>query len=619
MTVDTRTATPVHHTDTTDAGSWDASANLTRVNWPTDTSTGNALAAYLDDDAFDDDGQVTRAAVKLPHHEVSADGTPGAAHLAGVRNALSRLPQSDIPESEWDAVREHLNAHLDDAGGEDDTEQNRRDWFSIDVREQGDSDSESVAVISLFDVIDSWGGWWGVSANDFLDQVRDLTVDRIELHINSPGGEVFEGIAIANVLAAHPAKVDVVVDGLAASIASLIAVSGDTLTMAPRSMMMIHKAWTLEVGDEDAMRHQADVLAKIDSNIAAAYADKSGRAQAEFTDMMRAETWFTAAEAVENGLADSVAVVDGGMDNDPEARRRWAEDVVRRSRPASPRAARGEPSTLELRKRGSEDLPASGGPVNPSEPSFLGHARSVSTLRSIKVPPLSNRDRRRLPDQVLARLRESYGEQAVAERHSGFDIDYRGRVLEHRATRRVELRRDDDGNPVIHGYATVYDAPYDLFGGPDYGGFVESIAAGATAKSVREQDDVFLFFDHTGLPLARTAAGTLTLASDKVGLFNEAYPDPGSPWSMEVLSRLERGELDAMSFAFEVIRQSWNRDYTERRIEEVKLFDVSVVSFPANPATVAAARGTDPDPSSAPTGRGMSLALARAQRDRLTI
>lgn len=217
-------------------------------------------------------------------------------------------------------------------------------------------------------------------------------------------------------------------------------------------------------------------------------------------------------------------------------------------------------------------------------------------------------DLRNLPDPVRDRLGEF-----LAERHRGFDIGYRGRVLEHRATPKVEVRVANDTPPEIVGYATVYEAPYEVLGGPPWG-WIETIARGAADKSVREQDDVYLFFDHEGLPLASTKAGSLTLESDKVGLYNRSTIDPRSTWSMEIVHRLESGDLDAMSFAFRVLRQEWNEDYTERRIFEVKLFDVSVVSFPANPATVVGLRSEPP--AAAP---GLSLSLARAQAEALSL
>jgi HK97 family phage prohead protease len=239
---------------------------------------------------------------------------------------------------------------------------------------------------------------------------------------------------------------------------------------------------------------------------------------------------------------------------------------------------------------------------------------SLSGGRERRHGPLGHRDRRMLPEAVIRRLSGAYGDAALNVAHRGFDIDYAGQRLEHRATKgQLELRDADDSDPVIRGYATVYGAEYDVFGGPPYG-FREIVEAGATAKSIQERDEVYLFFDHEGLPLAATKAGTLTLTSDSRGLYNEARPDRASPYSMEIVSRLARGELDAMSFAFEVTDDEWSDDLMQRSIRQVKLFDVSVVSFPANPATEVGLRAAP-----VPTARGMSLATARAVRESLAL
>lgn len=205
-------------------------------------------------------------------------------------------------------------------------------------------------------------------------------------------------------------------------------------------------------------------------------------------------------------------------------------------------------------------------------------------------------DLRNLPEPVRERLARGYGDDFLSERHRGFDIDYRGKTLEHRATPRVELRSLADGTPVIVGYAAIYEHAYNVASGPPYG-WTETVARGAVDKSIEERDEVYLFFDHDGFPLSATKAGTLTLESDKIGLFNESRIDARSAYSMEIVHRLERGELDAMSWAFRAIRQEWNADYTERRILEAKIYDVSVVSFPANPATVVQLRSASSSPS----------------------
>lgn len=160
-----------------------------------------------------------------------------------------------------------------------------------------------------------------------------------------------------------------------------------------------------------------------------------------------------------------------------------------------------------------------------------------------------------------------------------------------RATRRRENRlftakvqlRDDGGDPVLDGYASVTDSPYDV---RDWlGDYTETITRGAFAKSLAERDDVRLLFNHDGLPLARTSAGTLHLGEDDRGLHVEAPLDRRSSLANDVMIAMERGDLREMSFAFAATRQEWNEDYTLRTIREVRLYDVSVVTYPANDAT----------------------------------
>ena len=195
--------------------------------------------------------------------------------------------------------------------------------------------------------------------------------------------------------------------------------------------------------------------------------------------------------------------------------------------------------------------------------------------------------------------------------------------LEHRRLADVELRMDDD-IPVLEGYALVYEYKYDIGGGPEEGGFTEVIARGAAAKSAGEAD-VRLLVNHDGVPLARSRGGqgTLQLKSDDVGLKVRAELDPSNPTVQELRSAMNRGDLDQMSFAFKVPRgegrQEWSSDYSLRTIREVQLFDVSVVTYPANPATVAKLRSDEAPVEEAtlevvPT---RSLDVARAQAERL--
>lgn len=173
--------------------------------------------------------------------------------------------------------------------------------------ESRDGEISTSATIDIFDVIDSWGWIFGISARDVdaaLKQAGD--VGTLYVRINSPGGEATEGVAIANLLRAHPASVHVSVIGLAASAASYIAAAGDTVTMAPGSLLMIHEASSLALGTAEDMRKEANALDAVGDSIASLYALKAGGDTDEWRDRMRTEVWYTADAAVEAGLADRV-------------------------------------------------------------------------------------------------------------------------------------------------------------------------------------------------------------------------------------------------------------------------------------------------------------------------
>jgi ATP-dependent Clp endopeptidase proteolytic subunit ClpP len=160
-------------------------------------------------------------------------------------------------------------------------------------------------LVSIYDEI----GLYGVSAGDFLAEMREIPGD-IELHLNSPGGDVFDGIAIYNQLkqAQRRGTVHVVVDGLAASAASFIAqgASPGHLEMAPHSQMMIHDGFAMGIGNAADMRELAEQLDKASDNIASIYADRTGKPATYWRNMMRSETWLSDAEAVSIGLADRI-------------------------------------------------------------------------------------------------------------------------------------------------------------------------------------------------------------------------------------------------------------------------------------------------------------------------
>lgn len=167
----------------------------------------------------------------------------------------------------------------------------------------------SSATIDIFDVIDSWGGWWGISAAEVDAAIKEIgDVDTLYVRLNSPGGEATEGVAIANLLRANKATVRVTVYGLAASAASMVAVGGDVVNMAPGSILMIHDALNIIYGNADEMRQCADVLDTISDSYAGVYATKAGGTTAQWRAVMREDKWYSAEQAVEAKLADRVGL-----------------------------------------------------------------------------------------------------------------------------------------------------------------------------------------------------------------------------------------------------------------------------------------------------------------------
>ena len=167
---------------------------------------------------------------------------------------------------------------------------------------------ESTGELTLYGDISS-ATWWGdeVTPQQFKDDLDALGgISNLDIYINSGGGDVLAGQAIHSMLKRHKAYKTVYIDGLAASIASVIAMAGDKIIMPKNASMMIHNAWTLIAGNKDDLRKMADDMEKIDAGIVATYAEKTGLDESEIVSLMNAETWFTADEAVKKGFADEI-------------------------------------------------------------------------------------------------------------------------------------------------------------------------------------------------------------------------------------------------------------------------------------------------------------------------
>jgi ATP-dependent protease ClpP protease subunit len=199
-----------------------------------------------------------------------------------------------------------------------------RPWYRITAKaadpeeeepeggDSGDDDGEptrdgDTTIIDIYDEI----GWFGTGAQDFVKDLRAVKTPKIEVHLNSPGGDVFDAMAIHNALRQHAAKVHVIIDSLAASSASFIAMAGDKITAMANAMLMIHDPWGLVIGNAADMRELAELLDKHGDNIAGMYARRAGGEIADWRQRMLDETWYLADEAYAAGLVDVVDDADG--------------------------------------------------------------------------------------------------------------------------------------------------------------------------------------------------------------------------------------------------------------------------------------------------------------------
>lgn len=173
----------------------------------------------------------------------------------------------------------------------------RGSWYSIKALASG-------VEVFIYDEI----SFFGVTADQFVHDIQAIDASDITVRINSPGGDVFDGIAIYNALRQHPARVTTQVDSLAASIASVIAQAGDKRVVMSRGQMMIHEAAGVMMGNAEEMAKFSDILDKQSQLIAEIYAERGSKTADEFRALMRAETWLSDAEVVDLGLADEVVI-----------------------------------------------------------------------------------------------------------------------------------------------------------------------------------------------------------------------------------------------------------------------------------------------------------------------
>ncbi len=265
---------------------------------------------------YDGENSETFGAYKLPHHDiVNGDmvtvwnGVKAAGNACqGARN------KPNIPDSDMSAVKSHLAKHYHEFGkkapweaqDEGDTSvaaEDKKPFWTM--RKSIDGDTPEI----LFYGVISESSWWDdeISPKQFADALSLLgNVSSIKIRINSPGGDLFAGNAIYNILKNHPAKIISYVDGIAASAASIVLMAGDEIVMPRNGMIMIHNPSAMAVGDARDMRAMADMLDTARETMLAIYEARTGNERQKLIGLLNSETWLTAKDAVELGFADSI-------------------------------------------------------------------------------------------------------------------------------------------------------------------------------------------------------------------------------------------------------------------------------------------------------------------------
>lgn len=205
-------------------------------------------------------------------------------------------------------------------------------WFSFTAAAENDTKSTE---IYIFDYI----GSWEISARSFIEQLKNVDTEHIALHINSPGGSVFDGVAIQNSLKHHKASVTVYIDGIAASIASIIALAGDEIKIADNAYVMIHNPASIVWGEAKDMLKEAEVLNKLADGLAGDYARRMGISLEAARALMDEETWYLGQEAVAAGFADATfegSQATASFNLDRVSAKAPKDAVARFAKPAGP-------------------------------------------------------------------------------------------------------------------------------------------------------------------------------------------------------------------------------------------------------------------------------------------
>jgi HK97 family phage prohead protease len=447
----------------------------------------------------------------------------------------------------------------------------RLPWYEVRADTEGRTvGQEEPATVLIYDEI---GGSLGVQADQLVTEIQAITAPSISIRINSPGGSVFDAIAIHSALLSHPARVTTYVDAIAASAASIIAMAGDEVVMMPGSQMMIHDASALEDGNAADHGQMQTFLDRQSQNIAGMYARKAGGDPQDWRLLMLDETWAFAEESVELGLADNVYAA---RTHDPDAElmaRRF--DVSKygyryQSRREAPAPTPFSTTAFQLRRQERDARQARKVEVRERPAAPADAVQAALARRSALTRVNGHAETRGAATLALG----------TAERRLPFQSQMRSEQVE----------RDGKIFYRVEGYASVYDTPYAMC--DDFGPYDEIVVAGAGDATLAAKPHVVFLANHGGLALASTKNGTLELSNDRNGLQDIAWLNPERQDAKDLVLAIQDETIEEQSFAFYITDGVWNMDFTQFRIQayDINRGDVSAVNYGANPHTSIAAR-----------------------------
>lgn len=458
----------------------------------------------------------------------------------------------------------------------------RLPWYEV---RNADGGGGTPPTVLIFDEI---GGSLGVSAKKFVETIEAIDTPVLRVRINSPGGSVFDAIAIHSALLHHQAWIEVYVDGIAASAASVIAMAGDEVVMMPGSQMMLHDASNLLDGNAEDHRKDSTFLDRQSENIAGMYQRRGGGEVDEWRQIMLAETWAFAAEAVDLGLADRVEVVEVDDREDVEQRRMMRRGfdlsgfgyryTSREQAPAPHRHRAAAARPVETRSQPRPSAPATATPRMSVEQQIreAGARRAAAFRDRPPAEPPGGQARRVSTGWMHRSLGGTAAEQPMPPRLSAKKVEKDGKQFY-----------------VVQGYYTVHERGYQMW--DEAGPYVEIVSRGAGNRTIGSNPDTVFLTNHRGLAMARTVAGTLELRTDDVGDRDVAWLNPQRQDVKDLVLGIEDRTITEQSFAFMIDAGHWNGDFTEYRIDEYDIDrgDTSAVNFGANPHTSIAARARE--------------------------